>query len=160
MDMRGSLSRLKKKVRHKISNKHKPDRTGDEFGGEGADEAGLFSQPVPHVVSTGGHSRENNETNADEQQARLADGPPPDVSTPAPARGSGDDQGGVEGGIGGGDQGYLYPHSDAKVMVGSGPSQKGIEVDRKIDGGVYPSPSTPSIAHNGGPDCTRMCSIY
>ena len=155
MGIRDSFSRLKKTVKHKISSsKLKPDRTGDVSSGERTDETDSLSRPVSHVVASGGHNRETNETNTDKQETRSTGGPPQVVSVPVSVRGSDDDQGGVEGGIGGGDQGYLYPHSDAKVMVGSGPSQKGIEVDRKIDGGVYPSPSTPSIAHNGGPDCT------
>ena len=164
MDIRDSLSRLKKKVGRKISSrKREPDGTVDEFGGGRAGETDSLSRPVSRGAAGGGHSRGTNKANTDEQEVRSTGEPTPDVTVHVPARGSADDQGGVEGGIGGGEpsHGYSHPRSDARVTVGSGPSQQGNEVDREKDGGVYPSPSTPSITHIArGPDCMGMSSIH
>ena len=162
MDIRDSLSRLKKKVKHRLSwTKQKPDTTDPNSGGERTDETDSLSRPVSRIVASGGHNRETDETNTDEQEIRSTGGPPQVVSVPMSVGGSENRQGGGEGGIDGEepDQGHLHPRSHSRVTVGSGPRQQRTEVDREKNAGVYLSPSTPSVAHDGGPDCMWMFSI-
>jgi hypothetical protein len=98
MDVREPFSRLKKKIKHRLTgSKHKSDRTEADAGGERADASGLLSRLESHVVTGGGH---------------------PDV----------------EG------------------VVGSGPSREGNDAGEDKVEQVDPSPSTPSLAHDGKPD--------
>ena len=98
MDVRGPFSRLKKKIKHRLTGKKpKSDRTEADAGGERADASGSLLRPESHVVTGGGH---------------------PDV----------------EG------------------VVGSGPRREGNDATEEKVEQVNPSPSTPSLAHDGKPD--------
>jgi len=159
MDIRGSFSRLKKKLKQPGS-KRKPDRTGAGSGGEGSDPAGsLSSLAVPHLVVDSGHNREDKGSNTDGRQIRSAGRlPAPGVPEPVPARRSNNGQGGIEGGIDEGEAGqrHPHPHSDSKLAVGCRPGHKGNEADGERVGRVCPSPSTPSITFGGTPNGVCM----
>ena len=152
MDIRDSLSNLKKKIKHRVSSsKQKMDRTGSEPGEEGTDRTGSFSRLAPHVVMSGGR---NVEVNTDEQQVRSTNRLlPQDV----PAHGSDNDQAGVEGSVDGEEpsERYLDTHSDIEVAVGSGPGQEENEVNKEKVGRIHLSPSTHSISISHGPDGMR-----
>jgi hypothetical protein len=77
MDMRESLSRLKKKLKHPLTrSERKPDRPGADAGGERVDAAGSLPQPEPHVVADSGHDQEGSGTNAVGGQLFPKDRPP------------------------------------------------------------------------------------
>jgi len=62
-NLRGSLSKLKKDIKHRLTGgKRKADKTGR---GEGADSSGLLPQPEPDVATGGGHEREGGGSNAE-----------------------------------------------------------------------------------------------
>jgi len=147
MDIRGPFSRLKKKLRHPGS-KPKPGRTGLDSGGERED---LAASPSV-LLADGGHNRGEDGANADGRQISSTDRPlSPDVPGPALAGRSEGNQGGGDGGIDGVEvsQRHSHPHSDVKVVVGSGPSCEGTGSYRGNAKGVIPSPSTPSIQLSG-----------
>ena len=98
MDIRKPFSRLKKKIKHRLTgSKHKSDRTEADVDGERSDATGSLSRPESHVVMGSGHS-------------------------------------------------------DAEGVVGSGPHREGNDPGEEKVEQVDPSPSTPSLAHDGKPD--------
>ena len=98
MDVREPFSRLKKKIKHRLTgSKHKSDRTEADAGEERADATGSLPRPESHVVTGSGHS-------------------------------------------------------DAEGVVGSGPHREGNDASEEKVEQVDPSPSTPSLAHDGKPD--------
>jgi hypothetical protein len=102
MDVREQFSRLKKKIKHRLTGKNpKSDRTEADAGGERADASGSLPRLESHIVTGGGH---------------------PDV----------------EG------------------AVGSGPHREGNDAGEEKVEPVDPSPSTPSLAHDGKPDGMRL----
>ena len=67
-DIRGSLSKLKKGIKHRLSgSKRKADKTQAVGRGERDDSLGSLPQPEPHVVVGSGGEREGNETNAGDE---------------------------------------------------------------------------------------------
>jgi len=148
-DIRGSLSKMKKKFKHRLpGGKRKQDGTGSTFDGdlERIDSTSSLPQPEPHVVEDESYDREGDTTDAVGGQVISTNWPQPDGPGSVPARGSDDDQGGGEADVDGGEpsQRGSRPHPDAEVAVRNG---RGGELE-----GVYPSPSTPSIPHSGKPD--------
>jgi hypothetical protein len=98
MDVREPFSKLKKKIKHRLTRKKpKSDKTETDAGGERADASGSLPRLESHIVTGGGH---------------------PDV----------------EG------------------AVGSGPHREGNDGGEEKVEPVDPSPSTPSLAHDGKPD--------
>jgi len=158
MDFRDSFSRLKKKVKHRLTGKKsKPNKTGIDAGGESAGSTSSRPASEPHVVVGGSHDREGKEPNAGGGQVlstiRL---PQPDEPGSTPACGSVDEQGrrGAEVNVEQVEQALSHLHSaDVEVGDGSGPSE-GKGVDGVKVGRIYPSQSTTSIPHDGKPDST------
>jgi hypothetical protein len=98
MDVREPFSRLKKKIKHRLTgSKHKSDRTEADARGGKADATGSLPRPESHVVTGSGHT-------------------------------------------------------DAEGVVGSGPHREGNDAGEEKVERVDPSPSTPSLAHDGKPD--------
>ena len=63
-DMRDSFSKLKKKIKHKLTGrKRKQDRTEDSAR-ESVDSTGSPPRQEPRVVTGGGHGQGGNGTNA------------------------------------------------------------------------------------------------
>jgi len=154
MDVRGSFSRLKKKLKHPGS-KRNPNQSGVDSGEERRDLSGSLSPPVPHVVAEGGHIREDKGSDTDEWQIRSTNRPPaPGVPKPVPVRGSNSGQEEIRGGVEGGKSGQrcLHPHSDVELAVGSGSGYKWNEADGEQVRRVYPSPSSPLITFDEKPD--------
>jgi len=151
-NIRDSLSKTKKKLKHLTGRKRKPERTGANHGGEGAGSTTSLPQPKPHIIADKSHNQESDVADAaDEAEERAfpADRPfQPDGPESVPARGSGNGQEGGEAGVDGGEpsQTHSHPHPDIKVAVGSGRSG---ELE-----GVHPSPPTPSTSHAGEPNST------
>jgi len=151
MDIRESFSRLKKKLKHPGS-KHKPDRTMANSRGEREDFPASASLPVPHVVVGGGHSRGEDGANAGERWTSSTDRPPlPDVPAPVLAGGCEGNEGGEDGSVDGVEvsQRHPRPHSDVKVVVGTGPGLKGNGSYGENVGQVHHPPSNPSIQLSG-----------
>ena len=132
MDIRDSFSRLKKKLK----NRHKPRRTGVGPGGGSTNSLPLSK---PYIVDR------------DREEIHSTDRPPqPDELEPLPAYGSANCQGkGEEGGV---SQDHSRPRPNIEVEAGSGRGREGNDDSGKKVGGVYPSPSTPSILRDGEPD--------
>lgn len=148
MDMRGPFSRLKKKLKHSGS-KHKSDRmAGTDFGKEREDPA-----TSPSIVAGGGHNRVDRAKDGWRISSTNEPPSPSDVPGPALAGRSEGNQGGGDGGIDGveASQRDSHPHSDVKVVAGSGPGLEGSESYRENVGRVHPSPSTTSIQLSGKP---------
>jgi len=128
-DIRDSFSRMKKKVKHRLTgSKRKPDRTGADARGERTDSTGSLPRPEPRVVTGGGHDQGGNGANTDGRQAYSTD------------------LGRREVDIGGGEfsQSHSYLRSDVESAMGS---RRSGEV-----GQVYSSTSTPPIPSSGKPD--------
>jgi len=149
-DMRHSLSKTKKKIKHLLTGrKRKPDGMGPNPGGEGADSTTSVPQPELHVVADEGHDREEDTANAAGVRASSTDRPPqPDGPESVPARGNDNGQEGGEADVDRWEasQKDSHPHPDVEVAVGGA---HGGELER-----VYPSPSTTSISRGVEPDST------
>ena len=147
MGIRDLLSRLKDRPRVKSKGrKRKPDDTGSDIDGEGADPSGSLSRPVSYVV-TGVHDGGGGGSDADGRWVSSRDllpqlGKP--ESAPNNREGGEADAGG--GGIGQKDS-HLGP--DIKVVVGSGPTGEGDDADREKVESVHPSLSNPLISQSG-----------
>ena len=94
MDVRESFSRLKKKVKHRLTgSKHKSGKTGGDTCGERVDATGSLLRPEHRVVTGGGHSdvevevgsgpRREGNGGSEEKVERVS----PSPSTPSPMRG-------------------------------------------------------------------------
>ena len=137
---------MKQRFKHPGS-KHNPGRTGDDFGGERAEQAGSLSRPASRIVAGGGPDREDNGSDADGGRIHSTDRTPVHgVSQPVPARGGNNDQ---EGEV---SQRYSRPRSDIEVATGSEPGREGDGAGGETVGQVYHSPSAPSIQISGTPD--------
>jgi len=149
-DIRHSLSKTKKKIKHLLTGrKRKPDGTGPNPGGEGADSTTSLPRPGPHAVADESRGREEDTTDAAGVRASSTDRPPqPDGPESVPARGSDNGQEGGKADVDGGETSKKdsHPHPDVEVAVGGVHSG---ELER-----VYPSPSTPSISRGVEPDST------
>jgi len=145
-DIRGSLSKMKKRFKYRLAG-GKPKVTGANPGGEGAGSTSLPPRPGPHVAAGESYDREGDRADAARERAPSTDRPPqPDGPESVPARGSDDGQEGGEADVDGGEvsQSHSDPYPDVQAVVGS---DGGLE-------GIYSSPSTPSISHDGRPDST------
>ena len=148
MDIRGWSSRLKKKFKPGNKNR-KPDRPGAESGGESVNSASSLAQPLPHVVTGGGHNQVDDATNLGVQRVRSNDGlPPPDVEL-VPVRGGDNEYEGEGGGVDGGEVSRRHSRG---VATGSGCGQEGNGANEEEVGQGHPSPPTRSIPHGGKPD--------
>ena len=150
VDIRGSLSKMKKKAKHLLTGKkRKPDGTGANPGGEGVDSTSALPQPESQVLVGRCYDAEGDRADGAGEPVFSTDQPPqPDGPEPVPARGGDHGRQGGEAVVDGGKAGqkHSHPHPDVEVAVGSGHSG---ELE-----GVYPSPSTPLISHDGKPDST------
>jgi len=137
-DIRGSLSKMKKKLNHRLTGrKRKQDGTG-------ADSTGSLPQPELPVVAGESCDREGDGASVVGEPVFSTDRPPqPDGPESVPAHGSDNSQQVGEAEVDGREVGQrqLHPHPDAKVAVG--------ELEE-----VNPSSSTPLISHGGKPDST------
>jgi len=151
MDVRNSLSRLKKKVK-RIGGKRKPDRTGADADGESIDPANSLPQSVSHVVAGDGGG---NGSDADGQQACSTDRPPqPNEPESVPTSGGENGRGGGDAGVDRGEVSLMYSHShpDVEVGAGSGPGREEDGADEEGDEQFYSCSSTPSTPRIGEPD--------
>jgi hypothetical protein len=65
MDLREPLSRLKNKIKHRLTgSKRKPGKMEADAGGERVDATGSLPRPEPHIVASGGHDQEGSRANA------------------------------------------------------------------------------------------------
>ena len=72
MEFRDSFSRLKKKVKHRLTgNKPKLSETGTDVGGERVDSTSSRPRSEPHFVADGGSGKEGKGLNADGGQVLL-----------------------------------------------------------------------------------------
>jgi len=158
MDFRDSLSRFKKKVKHRLTGKKpKPKKTGIDAGGESAGSTSSRPASESRIVVGDSHDQEGKEPNPGGGQVRSTIRlPQPDEPGSTPASRSMDDQGrrGADFDVEEVEQALSHLHSaDVKVGDGSGPAKgkgvDGMEVER-----IYPSQSTTSIPHDGKPDST------
>jgi len=149
-DIQGSLSKMKKKFKHRLTGrrKHESDRTGANPGGEGADLTSSLPQSGPHIVVGKSYDGEGDKADPAGEPVFSTDQPPqPDGSGSMPARGSGSGRGGgaeVDGGEAG--QIHSHPCPNVGVVVES-------ERSKELEG-VCPPSSTPSISHGVKPDGT------
>ena len=146
MDMREPFSKLKKKIKHRLTgSKHKPGGTQTDAGGKRVDATGSLPRPEPHVVVGGGHDQEGSGANVVGGHVFSTNQPPqPDEPVPVPARGSEDqEEGDASVDEGKDSQGYL---------AGSGLRREGGGADEGKVEQVHPPPSTPSLVPGGKPD--------
>jgi len=145
-DMRDSLSKMKKRVKQRLTGrKRKPDETGANPSGGAADSTTSLPPPDPQVVADESLDRGGDGPNASEEQPFSTDRPlQPGGPESGPAPGSDKDQGGEETGVdvGRANQRYSHPHPD----VGSERSGK--------PEGACPSPPVPPVSHGAEPDST------
>jgi len=148
-DIRGSLSKMKKKAKHLLAGKkRKPGGTATNPG-EGVDSVSSVLQPEPRVAVGGSYDGEGDKAGAAGEPAFSTDQPPQsDGPESVPAHGSDGGQEGGEPDVDGGEASLMdsHPYPDVEVAVGS-------EHSGELEG-VYLSPSTPSISHDGKPDGT------
>jgi len=154
--MRDSVSRLKKKIKHRLAgSKDKSRGTGSKADRESIDSAGPPPQAEPHVVAGSRHDSEGNEANADGRRVSSMDRPlQPDIdeAESVPARGSENDQEKGEADI---SRREVSQHPGVKVAVGSGCVRDGNDDGgQKVERG-YISPSTASIPCREKPESTR-----
>jgi len=158
MDFRDSFSRLKKKVKHRLTGrKPKPNKTGADVGGERVDSTGSRPESEPHVVAGGSHNQGGKEPDAKGGQTlSTIQLPQPDEPSSVPGRGSVDDQEKRGADVDGGEveQAYSHLRSDVEVAEGDGPTEEKDGIDGEKVERVDPSPSTTSILHDGKPNST------
>ena len=143
MDMRGSFSRLKKKLKHPLAkSKRKQDRTEEDASGERVDATGSLPRPEPHVVTGGNRDQEGGGANVVEGQVFSADRSlQPDEPEPVPGGESENNQGGAD-----------IDGRDVEIEVGSGVHRERNVADGEKSERVHLSPSTPSLVRSGKPD--------
>jgi len=154
MEFRDSFSRLKKKVKHRLTGS-KPNKTGSGVVGETVDSTGSRPESEPHVVVGGGHDQEGKESYADEGQVLSTIGLPQlDEPSSAPARGIVNNRERRRADFEGREveQAHSHLHSvDVEIAEGSGPAE-GNDIDLENVKRVYPSPSTTPIPRDRKPD--------
>ena len=159
MDIRGSFSRLKKKVK-RFGSKRKPR---PDIDGESIDPGDPPSRPEPHAVAGGGGGDGADTvagTDASGWQTCSTGQPPqPDEPEPVPANGSKNDQGVQEAGLDatGVSQRDSHLPSNVEVVVGSGPGRGGDDVDEEGGEEIYSRSSTPPTPRIREPD--GMCTL-
>ena len=157
MGFRDSFSKLKKKVKHRLTGrKPKPNETGADVGGERVDSTGSRPESEPHVVAGGSHDQGGKEPDAEGGQVlstiRL---PQSDELGSMLASESVNNRGRRGADVDGGEveQVYSHLHSDVEVVEGSEPVE-GRDIDEEKVERVDPSPSTTSIPHDRKPNST------
>jgi len=144
-DMRGSLSRMKKKLKHRLTGgKREPDGTEANPDEETTDSTSSLPQPGPHVVAGGSHDQEGDRVNVAGERVFSTDRPSqPAEPESVPAREGDNGQGGEVADVDRGEasQRHSHPHPDVEVAVGSGRSGE--------PEGVYPYSPTHSISRGG-----------
>jgi len=150
-DIRSSLSKMKKKFKHRVGltgRKRKSDGTRANPGEEGADSTSSLPQSEPHAVVGESYDGQGDKANAAGKRVIPTYRAQPEGPESVPARGSDNSREGGEADIDEGEasQRHSHLHPDVEVAVESGRSG---ELE-----GVYPSPSTPSIPHGGKPGGT------
>ena len=153
MKFRNSLSKLKKKVEHRLTrSKTKPNKTGTDTGGESVDSTGSCPGSEHHLVAGSGHDQEGDGVNADGGQVistiRLSQ---PDEPGPVPAYGSVDDQERSGADIDDGEAERMHSrlHSvDVEIAEGRGPAEEKNIDEEKVER-AGPPPSITSILHGG-----------
>ena len=158
MGFRDSFSRLKKKVKHRLTGrKPKPNEARANVGGERVDSTGSRPEPEPHVVAGGSHDqgRQGPDVKGGQTLSMILL-PQPDEPGSIPGRGSVDDQERRGADIGGGEveQVYSHPRSDVEVVEGGGPAEGNDTIDGEKVERVGPSPSATSVLHYGKPNST------
>ena len=151
MDLRDSISKFKKKVKH-LGRKKKPDINEVDADGESVKSANPLPRPEPHTEADDG---KGNKADMDGWPADSPDQLPlPDEPERMPASGNGDEQEGGEAGVDGGKLGLRDPHPDPDIEggTGSGPSREGNVADGGEGKQAYSRSSTPSNPHDGEPD--------
>jgi len=146
-DIRDSFSKMKIKFKHRLTGRErKPDGAGGSPGEERADSTSSLPQPESRVVAGESYDREEDGADGTGERDSSTDRLKPES---APVCGSDNGLEGGEADTDGGEAGQRrsYPHPDVEVAVGS-------EHGGKLERGVHPSPSTPSILHSGKPDST------
>jgi len=119
-DIRGSLSKMKKKFKYRrTGGKRKPVETDANPGGEATDS---LPQPEPHPVADESHDQEGGTAGAAGGQDLSKGRPQPEEPEPVSTCGSENDQGGETS-----DQIHPHLHSDSESRVESWP---GPEVER------------------------------
>jgi len=145
-DMRDSLSKMKKRVKQRLTGrKRKPDETGANPSGGGADSTTWLPPPDLPVVAGKSRDRRGDGRSAAEEQHFSTDRPLQSGGPESgPVPGSNNDQEGGETSAdgGGSSQKYSQPHPDAGIERSGEPE------------GVCPSPPVPPISHDGEPDST------
>jgi hypothetical protein len=151
MDIRKPFSKLKKKIKHRLtSSKHKSSGTQTDASGERVDATGSLPRPEPHVVVGGGHDQEGSGPNAIGGHVFSTNHPPqPDEPEPVQAPGSGDDQEEGEADVDEGKDSQRY-------SAGSGLRREGDGADEEKVEQVHPSPSSPPLVRGGKPDGMQM----
>ena len=154
MKFRDFFSRLKKKVKHRLTGgKPKPNKTKADVVGERVDSTGSLVGAGSHVVAGGSHDQEGDEANADGGRVTPTV-PQQDEPDSGPARGSIDDKEkrGADIVRGEVEQTHSHLHSvDVEIAEGSGSAEKK-HVDGEKVKRLYPSPSITSIPHDTKPD--------
>jgi len=154
-DIRGSLSKMKKKAKHLLTGKkRKPDGTATNPG-EGVDSASSVPQLEPHVVVGGSYDGEGDKAGAAGEPGFSTDQPPqPAGPESVPAPGSDDGREGGETDVDGGEASLMdsHPRPDVEVAAESGHSGELEEVQS--------SSSTPSISHGGKPDLSTWMLLF
>ena len=147
-EFRDSFSRLKKKVKYRLTgSKPKPNGPGADVGGERVESTGSRLGSEPHVIAGGSHDQEGDGANVGGGQiistVRL---PQPDDPGSVLTRGSANDQEGMETDV------------DVEVTEESELAE-GREIDVEKIERVYPSLATTSsfklqasTPHHGKPD--------
>lgn len=153
MEFRDSFSKLKKKVKHRLTgNKPKPSETGTDVGGERVDSS---SRPrsEPHVVAGGSNDKDGKGPNVDGGQVLSTIQSDDPSSMPERASAKNQERRGV--GVDGGEFEQTHSHldSDVEVAEGSGPAEgKGIDMERVEQ--LDPSPSITSVLRDEKLDST------
>jgi len=121
-DIRGSLSKMKKKVKHRLTGKKgKPGVTGANPAGEGADSTSSLPQPESHVVAGKSYDGEADQADTAGEQILSTDGP---ESVPTCGGDDGQTEGEVDVDGGEASQSHPHPHSDSEIGSGSGSSRE------------------------------------
>ena len=157
MEFRDSFSKLKKKVKHRLTgSRPKPEKTGADISGERVDSTGSHPGSEPHVAAGGGHDQEGKEPNVDGGQVRSTiQLPQPDEPGSVPTRESANDQERRKADVDGRgvEKPYSHLNSDVEVTVGSELTEgKDVDLDGEKVERADPSPSTTSISHGGKPE--------
>ena len=157
MEFRDSFSRLKKKVKHRLTgSKPKPKKTGADVGEERVDLMGSRPGSESRVVVGGGHDQEGKEANLGESQVlskiRLQQDEPGSVLACGSIGGQERREADADGGEA--EQTHSHLHLvDVEGAERSGPAE-GKDIDREKVGQFDPSSSTTSTPHHGKSDST------